>query len=165
VMQVIRAEVRSGRGPDLSVLQLRALAFLHRHPGAPLSSLAEHVGLTLPSMSSQVSGLVERGVIDRSVSVTDRRFVTLTLTDEGEALFHAALQHAEERLACILAGLDADELATVSAAMAVLSRVFHPSELASAATPAPDGAPEVGEPSVAATPQAEPTHTGVSTAR
>lgn len=165
VMQAIRAEVRSGRGPDLSVLQLRALAFLHRHPGAPLSLLAEHVGLTLPSMSSQVSGLVERGVIDRSVSVTDRRFVTLTLTAEGEAVFHAALQHAEERLACILAGLDTDELATVSAAMEVLARVFHPSELASVATQAADGAIDAGEAPVVATAQVEPIHTGSSTAR
>lgn len=160
VMQAIRAEVRSGRGPDLSVLQLRALAYLHRHPGAPLSTLAEHVGLTLPSMSSQVSGLVERGVIDRSVSATDRRFVTLTLTDEGDAIFHTALHHAEERLASILARLDTDELETVNLAMAILARVFHPSELAMVATQVIDDPSVVGETVLDVSSQSELTHSG-----
>lgn len=128
VMQAIRAEVRSGRGPDLSVLQLRALAFLHRHPGEPLSALAEHVGLTLPSMSSQVSGLVNRGLIDRAVSPNDRRFVTLRLTAEGEAVFQAAVHHAEASLTQALAGLSEEELATVTAAMQILGDVFRPAD-------------------------------------
>jgi len=140
VMQAIRAEVRSGRGPDLSVLQLRALAFLHRHPGEPLSALAEHVGLTLPSMSSQVSGLVSRGLIDRAVSPTDRRFVTLRLTDEGEAVFQAALHHAEASLKQVLDGLSDEELATVTAALQILGAVFIRSDTA----PQPSLTPEIG---------------------
>ncbi len=33
VMQRIRSEIRSQRGPELSVLQLRVLAFLNNRPG------------------------------------------------------------------------------------------------------------------------------------
>lgn len=126
VMQVIRAETRRQRDPDLSVLQVRALAFLHRNPGAPLSALAEHVGLTLPSMSSQVSGLVARNLIDRSVSVEDRRYVTLTLTDEGRAVFQAARTRAQQSMAEMLGKLSDDERAVVVEAMALLARVFAP---------------------------------------
>ena len=99
VMQHLRAEMRRRRGPEISVLQLRALAYLRRNPGATLSSLADHVGLTLPSMSSQVSGLVARNLIDRSVSAADRRFITLRLTELGSSLLETARQGTQESLA------------------------------------------------------------------
>ena len=83
VMQTIRSHVRRQRGSDLSVLQIRVLAFLQHNPGAPLSAVAEHVGLTLPSMSTQVTGLVGRKLLHRATSRVDRRYITLTLTPSG----------------------------------------------------------------------------------
>jgi hypothetical protein len=44
VMRFIRTEMRSRRAPSLSVPQFRVLTFLSRRPGAPLSSVAEHLG-------------------------------------------------------------------------------------------------------------------------
>ena len=126
VMQQLRAEMRRRRGPEISVLQLRALAFLSRHPGATLSLVAEHVGLTLPSMSSQVSGLVARKLIDRSVSTEDRRYVTLKVTEQGRALLEMARQGAEENLAKNMAALSPRERATVVEAMHLLAHVFAP---------------------------------------
>jgi DNA-binding MarR family transcriptional regulator len=126
VMQRVRAEMRRRRGPEISVLQLRALAYLRRNPGATLSLLAEHVGLTLPSMSSQVSGLVARNLIDRSVSAEDRRFVTLTLTEQGRTLMETARQGTQESLAKNLSNLTSEERAIVVEAMHLLARVFAP---------------------------------------
>jgi DNA-binding MarR family transcriptional regulator len=130
IMQAVRAEVRRQRGPDLSVLQLRVLAFLNRQPGAPLSAVAEHVGLTLPSMSSQVTGLVKRNLIDRSISSHDRRFVTLTLTEQGRAALAAAVQGAQASFAQLLKGLTSEERATVMAALAALRHIFSPNPTA-----------------------------------
>lgn len=124
VMQELRAEVRRQRDPDLSVLQIRVLAFLNRHPGSPLSAVAEHVGLTLPSMSSQVTGLVGRNMIDRSVSAEDRRFVTLTLTDQGRYVMEAALRGAEASITPRLDTLSPDERAALSAGLDILRRRF-----------------------------------------
>lgn len=126
VMQAIRAEVRRQRGQDLSVLQLRALAFLHGRPGAPLTALAEHVGLTLPSMSSQVSGLVARDLIDRAVSPEDRRYVTLRLTPKGRAVFQSAFRQAEQQLAQRLEALSPEARGAIVEAMMYLSSVFSP---------------------------------------
>ena len=126
VMQSLRAEMRRQRGPDLSVLQLRALVYLGRNPGSPLSALAEHVGLTLPSMSSQVSGLVGRALIDRSTSSEDRRFVTLTLTEQGQSVLKAAHDNAQASLAQTLSVLSPEECSTVIEAMQLLARVFAP---------------------------------------
>jgi len=127
VMQKLRTEMRKRRGPEISVLQLRALSYLRRNPGATLSALAEYVGLTLPSMSSQVSGLVARQLIDRSIAAEDRRFVTLTLTEQGRTLLEAARQGTQESLAKTIASLSPEERATVVEAMELLARVFAPS--------------------------------------
>lgn len=124
VMQALRAEVRRSREPDLSVLQIRVLAFLNRHPGSPLSAVAEHVGLTLPSMSSQVSGLVGRNLIHRSISAEDRRFVTLTLTDRGYEVMEAALRETEARMTQILGSLDPGERAQLMQALTLLRQIF-----------------------------------------
>lgn len=140
VMQKVRTEMRRRRGPEISVLQLRALGYLRRNPGATLSSLAEHVGLTLPSMSSQVSGLVARNLINRSVSAEDRRFVTLTLTEQGRSLMEAARSGTQDSLAKNLAHLAPEERATVVEAMHLLARVFAPPETDSPQT-------EVSQPS------------------
>lgn len=124
IMQLIRWHVRSQRGSELSVLQLRALAFLARMPGAPLSALAEHVGLTLPSMSTQVSNLVERQLIARTTSPTDRRFVELHLTAQGEALLTTVRTHARESLTTIVAPLSGPERQQVMDALHLLQSLL-----------------------------------------
>ena len=126
VMQTIRAEMRRHRGADLSVVQMRTLAFLNRNPGAPLSAVAEHVGLTLPSMSSQVSGLVARDLLDRSTAAHDRRYVTLTLTPEGRDVFQTARQSALTNIAVRLDALTPDEQAVIIEACSLLADIFPP---------------------------------------
>ncbi|MEZ4730586.1 MAG: MarR family transcriptional regulator [Caldilineaceae bacterium] len=113
VMQEIRRHVRSQRGSDLSVLQLRVLAFLDHNPGAPLSAVADHVGLTLPSMSTQVSNLVERDLISRTTLPTDRRYVALQLTEQGKAVLATVRENARNSLAAPVAQLSAAERAQV----------------------------------------------------
>ncbi len=65
IMRFIRAEMRSHRGHDLSVPQFRTLTFINRNPEASLSNLANHLGLTLPSTSKLVDGLVNQKIITR----------------------------------------------------------------------------------------------------
>ncbi len=126
IMQTIRRQVRRQRGSDLSVLQVRVLAFLQRNPGAPLSAVAEHVGLTLPSMSTQVTGLVGRKLLHRATSRTDRRYITLTLTTTGAMVLAAARNGAQENLAQTLAGLTETERALVMQALQLLRTAFTP---------------------------------------
>jgi DNA-binding MarR family transcriptional regulator len=126
VMQTLRSEFRRQRGPDLSVVQFRVLAYLNRHPGAALSAVADHVGLTLPSMSSQVTGLVGRELVNRSTSREDRRYVTLTLTPKGNAMLGAAIEGARANLAVQLKRLSPEERRTILQALALLRRVFAP---------------------------------------
>jgi DNA-binding MarR family transcriptional regulator len=124
VMQEIRRHVRNQRGQDLTILQLRTLAFLHGNPGAPLSAVADHVGLTLPSMSTQVSNLVERNLLSRTTLPTDRRYVALYVTDQGTAVLAAVRENARDSLAVTVTLLAPEERAQVVSALQLLRAVL-----------------------------------------
>jgi len=83
VMKEIRSEMRSRRAPDLTVPQFRALAFVDRNAGASLANVASHMGLTPPSVSRLIDGLMVRGLITREDRPEDRRRVKLAVTDQG----------------------------------------------------------------------------------
>jgi DNA-binding MarR family transcriptional regulator len=74
---------------------------------------------------------VARKLIDRSISAEDRRFITLTLTEQGRTLLETARQGTQESLAKTISALTPDEQATVVEAMALLGRVFAPTALES----------------------------------
>lgn len=124
IMRVIRAEMRSHRAPDLSVPQFRALLYVSRRPGASLSDVAEHLGLSLPSVSKLVDRLVTRGLVTRQSAADDRRRVTLALTEAGQATLQEAVQFTRARLLEDLATLPAEECAVVVQAMTILRRIF-----------------------------------------
>jgi DNA-binding MarR family transcriptional regulator len=124
VMRAIRTEMRSHRGSDLSVPQLRVLVFLNRHEGASLSDIAEHMGLTLPSMSKMVDVLVTRELVSRTMNPVDRRRVTLAPTALGRATRRAAHEATESRLAERLAQLSASERRNIIEAMQALKPIF-----------------------------------------
>jgi DNA-binding MarR family transcriptional regulator len=85
-MRLIRKEMRSRRGADLTVPQFRSLIFLQRHPGSALHQVAEHLGLTPPTVSKMIDGLAGRSLIERPESPADRRRVELRLTARGNSL-------------------------------------------------------------------------------
>ena len=124
VMCAIRSEMRSHRGADLSVPKFRVLIFLNRHEGASLSVIAEHLGLTLPSMSKMIDGLVARNMVTRQMDPKDRRRVTLVLTALGRSSMQSAYKATESRLAERLVVLPAAERRVIIEAMQVLASTF-----------------------------------------
>ncbi len=117
VMRLIRAEMRSHRTPDITVPQLRTLTFLSRNPGASLSDVAEHIGLTLPTVSKMIDRLEAQRMIARQDCADDRRRVQLSLTKTGQLVLSRAAAATQERLARLLAVLGPDDVATIVQAM------------------------------------------------
>lgn len=128
VMHSIRAAMRRYRADDLSVPQFRTLLFIRRNSGASLSDVAEHLGLTLPSASKKIDGLVARNLVKRQGSQHDRRRIHLTLTSDGEALLAKARQETQAHLAERLAVLPPTEIEEVIGAMQSLRPVFTTGE-------------------------------------
>jgi MarR family transcriptional regulator for hemolysin len=116
--------MRRGRGADISIPQFRTLRFIQRNPDSSLSHLAEHLGLALPSVSKLVDGLVKQKLVTRRQSATDRRKLTLMLTQSGAAIVDSAQAGARSNLAQKLKNLSDDELKTISRAMQILRPIF-----------------------------------------
>jgi DNA-binding MarR family transcriptional regulator len=126
VMRTIRAEMRRHRMADLSVPQFRTLAFIDRKADASLSDVAEHIGLTLPSISKIVEGLVVRKFVTRQTHATDRRRMTLALTARGLTALQASRAATRACLAEDLATLSDRQRDTIVQAMEILRPVFTP---------------------------------------
>jgi len=124
VMRAIRAEMRSHRAASISIPQFRALAFLSRSGGASLSEVAEHIGLTLPSMSHAVDRLVARRLVTRRTDTEDRRRIMLSLTRRGHVMLESARAATQASLARRLAALSAGDRGRVARAMGLLRRLF-----------------------------------------
>jgi DNA-binding MarR family transcriptional regulator len=126
IMRVIRTEMRNQRSADLALPQFRALLFINRNPGSSLLAVANHLGLTSPTVSTMVDGLVLKRMIRRESSTRDRRKVTLTLTAEGQAILKKARNGAQARLIEVLSGLTPEECETVFQSMKLLRSIFLP---------------------------------------
>jgi len=124
IVQSIRIEMRRGRGTDLSIPQFRTMGFVQRNPDSSLSDLADYLGLTLPSASKLVDGLVKQKLISRQESTIDRRRLTLVLTPNGESIVNSAREAALANLTKIISCLSHDELGTIHQAMELLSPLF-----------------------------------------
>jgi len=124
VMRTIRAELRRHRTADLSVPQFRTLAFIDRNVDASLSDVAEHIGLTLPSMSKIVDGLVTRKLVTRQTHPIDRRRMILALTTRGQTALQSSRAATRACLAEDLAALSDRQRDTIVQAMEILRPLF-----------------------------------------
>ena len=125
IVQSIRVEMRRGRGGELSIPQFRALRFVQRNPEVSLSDLADYLGLTLPSVSKLVDGLVKQTLILRQESKVDRRKMTLALTEAGETIINNARAQAQANLARTLASLPEEDLLEIHHSFELLNHLFN----------------------------------------
>jgi DNA-binding MarR family transcriptional regulator len=123
-MRFIRTEMRSRRAPSLSVPQFRVLTFLSRRPGAPLSSVAEHLGVARSTASAIVDRLVRRKLVSRTAHPQERRCVVLTLTPSGAQHHQQARDAACAHMAKVLAGLSAADLLQITEGLTLLGSGF-----------------------------------------
>jgi DNA-binding MarR family transcriptional regulator len=123
IMHLYRsAQQRSLRdGPnDLAHMEVKALGFFARHPGATQSDLVAHSGRDKAQVARQIRALRERGLLEAQADEADRRSSRLSLSEEGKAV-HAALHSSDGRLKQqALAGFSAVEQGTL---VALLARV------------------------------------------
>jgi MarR family transcriptional regulator for hemolysin len=126
VMDHIRRGMRSHRASGISVPQLRTLIFLYRDEGASLSTVAEHIGLGVPSISKIVDALVERKLVIRKSHPDDRRRVVLRLSAHGIDVLGQTRSKAEADLAEALKSLTPVQQDGIVEALAVLGAIFAP---------------------------------------
>ena len=132
VMRPLRQQMRHHRAAGLSVPQFRSLCFVERYDGASLSAVAEHLDLSLPTVSRMVNGLVQRGFLQRRSSSDDRRHMSLSVRARGKAVMQAARAATQDFLAEKLQHLEAPQREALFQAMQALRFIFQD------ARPSPD---------------------------
>jgi DNA-binding MarR family transcriptional regulator len=63
--------------------QARAIGVLGRHGGIRLNELSEHLRIAPRSTTEVIDALEERGLVERTPDLLDRRATLVTLTEEG----------------------------------------------------------------------------------
>jgi DNA-binding MarR family transcriptional regulator len=122
-MARVRAEMRSCIPGDLSVPHFRILGSIMR--GKTLvNEIAQHHGVSQPSMSRSVDSLVKRGLIERSHESEDRRQTPLRLTKKGAALFRKIKTATEKRLSREIIILDSKSSNALLQGLDELEKLF-----------------------------------------
>ncbi|BAZ53434.1 MarR family transcriptional regulator [Nostoc sp. NIES-4103] len=128
VMRFIRSQMRAHNAAFLSIPQLRSLAFLNRNPGASLSDLADHLGVTSATASATIERLVQRSLVERYHHPQERRRIVLNLTDEGKYHLQQSQAHTRAQIAELLKGMTDEELSHIEESLVLLKNVFEQTE-------------------------------------
>lgn len=109
---------------DISVQQFHILRHVRRGKGS-VSELADAQNISRPAISQGVELLVKKGLLTRVQSTEDRRFVQLTLTEEGDKLLDSVFQDTREWMKKRMTALTVEELENVIDAMQSLKKMLE----------------------------------------
>jgi DNA-binding MarR family transcriptional regulator len=122
VMRTVAAELRAA-GELPAPAHFGLLTVLCIRPRM-LTDLASLQGVSLPTMSSSISAMVERGWVKRTATGGDRRVVMIEVTGAGRAALDRVSRAAEVHLAEMLAPLDLAARRRLLSGLGVLRKVF-----------------------------------------
>jgi DNA-binding MarR family transcriptional regulator len=105
---------------ELTFGQMRLLFLLSRNGPAPMSRVAEWLGVGLPAASGVVDRIERHGLVARAHRLDDRRVVECQLTDAGRQLLEEIAGMRREVLRETLGVLTPAELADLARLITVL---------------------------------------------
>jgi long-chain acyl-CoA synthetase len=133
-------------GVDLTLPQFRVLGILAEGSSAA-SGLADRLAVRRPSITAVVDGLVTRGLVDRRQEDSDRRRVSLRLTDEGVRVLAEADRAVDAYLESIACHLPAKEEATALRSLELWGRAMAAHREGPSKGAPSQGGPSQGAPS------------------
>jgi len=105
---------------ELTFGQMRLLFLLSNHGPAPMSHIADWLGVGLPTASGTVERVERHGLVARQHRLDDRRVVECQLTDAGRKLIDEVSGMRLEMMRQFLAVLTEDELAEMARLMTLV---------------------------------------------
>jgi DNA-binding MarR family transcriptional regulator len=121
----IRAHIRTVATEDfdISVEQFHVLRFIRRG-NCSVSELADARNISRPAISQGVDALVHKGLVTRTQSKEDRRYVELELTPEGNTLLDSVFRNTREWMRISLETLSQEELELAIRGMEILKKMI-----------------------------------------
>ena len=108
----------------MSPSRLSALSVLVFGGPRTIGALATIEGVTPPTMTRLVAGMVADGLVDRLPDDADRRIVRVAASDRGRALLLAGRDRRVATLAAMLEPLTPKERRRLEAASAIIERML-----------------------------------------
>lgn len=121
----LNRSLRDNAGVGLAKLDV--LAQLARTPeGLSMGALSAALKVTNGNTSGLVNRLIKDGLVSKTMSATDRRSYTVTLTAKGQGAFGAAMKSHEATLADLMGDVSTDELSRALEPLRALSAKLKP---------------------------------------
>ncbi len=105
---------------DVTMTQLKVMFVLFLRGPVRMGTLADDLGVSLPTITEIVNRLESRGFISRDSDPEDRRVVFCTFTEKGAAMLSQLWLSARKRTQQILQAVPAEELQIVNHALEIL---------------------------------------------
>jgi DNA-binding MarR family transcriptional regulator len=116
--------LRQEAGTDLSPSLTAALSTVERHGPLTPSEVATRERIQRPTVTRVLARLEEQGLVARTPDPQDRRSSLVTTTAAGSALLAELRTRKTAFLAHRIAGLDAEDRATLARAADILERML-----------------------------------------
>ncbi|WP_205304542.1 MarR family transcriptional regulator [Nonomuraea montanisoli] len=114
---------RQAAAHTLTPTQFATLAAVERHSGITPGELAELEKVQPPSMTRVIAALEERGLVSRTPHPTDRRQVTVTVTEPAQKLLKEERRRKEAWLTQRLKELTPEERSILRQAAPILEKL------------------------------------------
>ncbi|MER7503294.1 MarR family winged helix-turn-helix transcriptional regulator [Nonomuraea pusilla] len=114
---------RQAAAHSLTPTQFATLAAVERHAGITPGELAELEKVQPPSMTRVIAALEERGLVARTPHPTDRRQVTVTVTEAAQKLLKEERRRKEAWLTQRLKELSPEERSILRQAAPILEKL------------------------------------------
>lgn len=105
----------------VTVPQLRVLMMIATRGPMNLGSVASGLDVSAPNASRICDRLLKAGLLDRREDPVDRRNVTLTLTDDGQALIDRVTRHRRTAIRRVLRDMSVRDRESLAVALTVFA--------------------------------------------
>lgn len=97
---------------ELTLSQLRVIGCIVTHPSMKMKvkDVAHELGITSGGVSQLVDGLEKIGILKRCQEETDRRIVSITLSDEGRAMYERAIDVHKRIFAALMKDIEQEKI-------------------------------------------------------
>jgi DNA-binding MarR family transcriptional regulator len=119
-----RLILKQAPAPHLSLPQFRILGAVGAG-ASKASDLSDFQGVSKPAMSRHLDALVGQGLLKRGRSRSDRRQLSLEVTEKGLRKFHLLHQILLKELARRVGGLKASDQAVLESALPLLEAIVR----------------------------------------
>ena len=125
-LHLLRRLAQEDRATGVSPSRLSALSVLVFGGPRTIGSLAAVEGVTPPTMTRLVAGMVAEGLVERVADTNDRRVVRVSASERGRAVLLAGRDRRVTALAAMLAPLTPKERRRLATAAGIIERILAP---------------------------------------